>query len=415
MSEYWADSTLGEIYDVRDGTHDSPKYQEEGYALITSKNLKNGNITYDKVKFISESDYININKRSGVDVGDILFAMIGTIGNPVVIKTEPNYSIKNVALFKVPDEQDSHFLKYYLESSYVKEKMQKEAKGTTQKFVGLGYLRSFPIRLPLLSEQKRIVTILDEAFAGIDAAIANTENNLANACELFESYLNAVFTNEGKGWSPYKLVDLTTKIGSGATPKGGEKSYKTEGISLFRSMNVYDRRFTDRKLAHIGDEQASKLSNVIVEEGDVLFNITGASITRCCITPKEYLPARVNQHVSILRPKLEKLDTNFLCYLMTSRIYKDKLLGIGDEGGATRQAITKAQLQELVITIPDDLNNQREIIQQLDALAAETLRLESIYKQKYASLIELKQSLLQKAFSGELTAETDQLKEEAVA
>ena len=129
----WVVKKLGEVYDVRDGTHDSPKYVEEGYALITSKNLKNDNLNYDKVNYISEQDYVNINKRSKVDVGDILFAMIGTIGNPIVIKDEPDFAIKNVALFKVPEDQDSYFLKYYLDSGLVIEQMTKDAKGATRR------------------------------------------------------------------------------------------------------------------------------------------------------------------------------------------------------------------------------------------------------------------------------------------
>ena len=119
----WVVKKLGEVYDVRDGTHDSPKYVKEGYALITSKNLKNDSLNYDNVNYITEQDYISINKRSKVDVGDALFAMIGTIGNPIVIKDEPDFAIKNVALFKVPKNQDSHFLKYYLDSSSVIEKI----------------------------------------------------------------------------------------------------------------------------------------------------------------------------------------------------------------------------------------------------------------------------------------------------
>ncbi|MDO8454973.1 MAG: restriction endonuclease subunit S, partial [Sulfurimonas sp.] len=114
LREGWEVRKIGDIYDVRDGTHDSPKYIKEGYPLITSKNLKQDNLNYDNVKYISKIDYININKRSKVDIGDILFAMIGTIGNPIVVKNEPDFAIKNVALFKVPTNQNSYFLKYYL-------------------------------------------------------------------------------------------------------------------------------------------------------------------------------------------------------------------------------------------------------------------------------------------------------------
>jgi type I restriction enzyme S subunit len=160
--EGWDERTLGEIYDVRDGTHDSPKYHDKGFPLVTSKNLKRDGLSFDDVRLIDASDYRKINERSAVHKGDVLLAMIGTIGNPVVVEMEPDFAIKNVALLKVPVEQNSHFLRYYLSSQFVVNKMQSEAKGTTQKFVGLGYLRSFPIIVPSGAKQAAIVYALDD-------------------------------------------------------------------------------------------------------------------------------------------------------------------------------------------------------------------------------------------------------------
>jgi len=195
-SDDWEERTLGEVYDVRDGTHDSPKYIVEGFPLITSKNLKNGAITHDKVKFISESDYKKINKRSKVDIGDVLFAMIGTIGNPVEIIDEPNYAIKNVALFKVNKYQNSSFLRYYLSSPFVVDKMNKEAKGTTQKFVGLGYLRNFPILIPPLETQNQIVQKLDELQAETKKLEAVYQQKIDDLEELKKSVLQKAFNRE---------------------------------------------------------------------------------------------------------------------------------------------------------------------------------------------------------------------------
>jgi type I restriction enzyme S subunit len=192
------------------------------------------------------------------------------------------------------------------------------------------------------SEQQRIVSILDTCFEAIEKAKSNAERNLQNAKELFESYLNGVFENKGEGWIKKKLIEVTNKIGSGATPRGGNESYKTEGISLVRSMNVHDFEFKERNLAFIDDEQANELKNVTLQEDDILLNITGASVARCCKIPSEYLPARVNQHVSIIRAKGEIIDPLFLNLLLVSKFYKDQLLFTGEQG-ATRQAITKAQ------------------------------------------------------------------------
>jgi len=168
------------------------------------------------------------------------------------------------------------------------------------------------------------------------------------------------------GWVKKRLSDVTTKIGSGATPRGGNESYKAEGVSLIRSLNVYDDGFRKAKLARIDQEQANALLNVIVEPQDVLLNITGASVARCCRAPADLLPARVNQHVSIIRPDREILDSDFLHYLLISQEYKKRLLSTGEEGGSTRQAITKAQLQDFVIEFPESLPEQQRIVALLD-------------------------------------------------
>lgn len=192
----WEEKKLGEVYDVRDGTHDSPRYQAEGFALITSKNLKHGELDFSNIKYISEKDYLNINKRSGVDEGDILFAMIGTIGNPVVVKNIPNFAIKNVALFKVSKDQDNYFLKYFLDSKFVIDKMTIEAKGTTQKFVGLGYLRDFRIQLPPLFDQKAIVEKLDALSGETKKLEAIFRRKIADLDELKKSVLKQAFSGE---------------------------------------------------------------------------------------------------------------------------------------------------------------------------------------------------------------------------
>ena len=152
-------------------------------------------------------------------------------------------------------------------------------------------------------------------------------------------------------WPMVQLGDITTKIGSGATPCGGKESYIAEGISLIRSMNVYDSVFQYSDLAHIGSAQAELLKNVIVEENDVLLNITGASVARCCLVPKAVLPARVNQHVALVRSDRTKSDPFYIHYCLVSPYYKDLLLSIA-QGGATREALTKEKVEDFRIPLP---------------------------------------------------------------
>lgn len=192
----WVETTLGEAYDVRDGTHDSPKYHATGYPLITSKNLKREGLSFDDVRLISEQDYTKINERSAVHKGDVLFAMIGTIGNPTLVEVEPNFAIKNVALFKNPNGQSGAFLKHYLDSGMVISKMMKEAKGTTQKFVGLGYLRGFPINLPPLATQLKLVEELDKLSEETQSLARLYERKLATLEALKKSLLHHAFTGE---------------------------------------------------------------------------------------------------------------------------------------------------------------------------------------------------------------------------
>ena len=192
----WVFKKLSDIFDVRDGTHDSPKYQESGFALVTSKNLKKGKITLDKIKFICEKDYININKRSNVSKGDILFAMIGTIGNPVVIMEEPDFAIKNVALIKSNKENNSYFFSYYLDLEMVIKKMQDESKGTTQRFVSLGYMRNFEVPCPKIEIQNKIVKQIDLLSEQTNLLQEKYKQKLANLEELKKSILEKAFKGE---------------------------------------------------------------------------------------------------------------------------------------------------------------------------------------------------------------------------
>lgn len=162
IPESWKWVRITAIIDVRDGTHDTPKYVTIGVPLVTSKNLIDGNINFETAKLISAEDAQTINMRSAVDDGDILFAMIGTIGNPVLVKKDREFCIKNMALFKAIGQNLLHmeyFLLYLQNEQYV---MKKKASGGVQSFVSLRFLRNYLLPLPPLAEQKRIVAKLEE-------------------------------------------------------------------------------------------------------------------------------------------------------------------------------------------------------------------------------------------------------------
>jgi type I restriction enzyme S subunit len=167
-------------------------------------------------------------------------------------------------------------------------------------------------------------------------------------------------------WNTYKLSQVTTKIGSGSTPRGGQEAYKTSGTSLIRSQNILDFTFSTNGLAFIDDAQASKLNNVTLEEDDVLLNITGDSVARVCQVPKKLLPARVNQHVAIIRANKEKLNSTFLKYSLLETSNKNALLNMAS-AGATRQAITKSMIEGFELKLPP-LQEQQSIASILSAI-----------------------------------------------
>jgi len=170
----------------------------------------------------------------------------------------------------------------------------------------------------------------------------------------------------GGDWETLKLRDACLKIGSGATPRGGKEAYKGGVTSLIRSQNVHNEGFHRDGLVYIDDDQSAELRNVEIKADDVLLNITGDSVARCCQVATDILPARVNQHVAIIRPKPDSLDPRFLRYVLVSHKYQERMLALAS-AGATRPALTKTIIEELDIPSPP-LPEQKAIAAVLGAL-----------------------------------------------
>lgn len=169
-------------------------------------------------------------------------------------------------------------------------------------------------------------------------------------------------------WSFVRLKDYCTKIGSGSTPRGGANVYLDSGnVCLIRSQNIYNDGFSENGLVFISDSDAEKLNNVEIELNDVLINITGDSVARVCLAPKDKLPARVNQHVAIIRTVKNELDPKFVRYFLTDRNTQNHLLTLAGTG-ATRNALTKGMLEEFLVPKPDILIQKKisKILSDLD-------------------------------------------------
>lgn len=176
----WEKVLLGEVCDVRDGTHDSPKYFTEGYPLVTSKNVTGGRIDFTDCSLICEEDYNKINQRSKVDSGDILMPMIGTVGNPVIVNIDEEFAIKNVALIKFKENSIiiNSFVKALLESDYFDRVVISKVRGGTQKFISLGDIRKLEICLPPLDVQQQFsnfVTQIDKSKVAVQKELDKTK------------------------------------------------------------------------------------------------------------------------------------------------------------------------------------------------------------------------------------------------
>lgn len=309
----------------------------------------------------------------------------------------------------VPGEKLNYkYLYYFLHSSVGR--LDDLGSGTTFKELAAGKLKKFEIPLAPLSEQKRIVAILDEAFAGIDAAIANTENNLANARELFESYLNSVFCDKNEEWSLFRLSDLGRITSSKRIFKN---EYFDEGVPFLRTKEIKelaDERPISKKL-FISESRYQEIEEKhgVPRAGDVLMTAIG--------TIGEIYVVREGDRFyfkdgNILWFKdFEGVNEYFLKFALRSFVEHIKRLS----HGSAYNALPIEKLRKYKIAIPD-MDTQLSIVKNIEDMWSECQRLKSNYLRKLDVLEELKQSLLQKAFSGELTAETTEKEaDEAVA
>ncbi len=190
---HWSYTRLKEVKDVRDGTHSSPKYIDNGYPLVTSKNLTDSGLNLNDVSLISESDYNEINKRSKVEVGDILLGLIGTIGKPVLVEID-GFAIKNVGLIKNGGKIQNQFLLQYLKTNLFNKYIQIEMAGNTQKFLGLETLRNTKVPLPSQEEQSAIGSL----FRTLDDLLSSYKDNLTNYQSLKATMLSKMFPKAGQ-------------------------------------------------------------------------------------------------------------------------------------------------------------------------------------------------------------------------
>jgi type I restriction enzyme S subunit len=326
--------------------------------------------------------------------GDIMVTGVGTLGICYVVQSEDKFYFKdgNIIWLKKKTETNSHFVEYAFQSDFLRNQIDNSAGATVGTYTIIKAKNTL-IPLPPLPEQKRLVTLLDEAFECIATAKANAQQNLKNARALFESHLNEVFTKRGEGWKEKKIEQIgTTQTGS--TPKTSNAENFGDFISFVKPSD-----FNKNGSIDYGKDGLSELGLVQsrrIPKNSVLMVCIGATIGKCGYVEREVTS---NQQINALTP-IDGVSYKFIYYQMLTDNFQSRV--IFSSGQATLPIINKSKWSALKVSIPQTLVEQEQIVFKLDALSEETQRLEALYSRKIAALDELKKALLHRAFSGEL-------------
>ncbi|NGQ92825.1 restriction endonuclease, partial [Rhodobacter sp. HX-7-19] len=365
--------------------------------------LPNGTIDLSRTdRHLSVEEFDRKYRHFAVDAGDLVIASSGIsfdedgfLRTKVAFVHEQHLPLcmnTSTIRFKAKtDVSDLAFLRHWFQSASFRTQISRLVTGSAQLNFGPSHLKQMTIPLPPLEEQKRIAAILDQA----DALRRLRARALDRLNALGQAIFQEMFGDDQASAERQKLGEVCVKIGSGATPRGGDSAYKEQGVPLIRSMNVRDGFFDRKGLAFLDDAQADGLKNVIVQGRDVLLNITGASVARVCIAPPELSGARVNQHVAIIRPNRIVVPEFLEAFLLLPKS-KSELLRIA-EAGATRQAITKAQIEDFEVPILP-LAEQQKFLDRRNEVANQTL----VAERQAMAFDQLFGSLQHRAFRGEL-------------
>ena len=348
---------LGDLVDQIRGVSYKPEdvydsLTDDSVALLRANNIKDGQLDFQDIIYISKK---RVKGNQYLKAGDTLICTSSgskdLVGKAAYIETDLPMVFGAFCKVIRPKIGNTRYLGHFFDSPYYRNIISGLSAGANINNIRNEHIDELEIRLPSAELQMQAVEVLNL----VNRLICLRKQQLAKLDELVKARFVEMFGDPVEnplGWMQSTLKEVTLKIGSGATPKGGKETYQADGITLVRSMNVYDGYFEYKDLAHITDEQAKQLDIVEVFPNDIFINITGASVARSCIVPDDILPARVNQHVSIIRCDPKRLNHIFLNQLFLTSSYKKLLLTLGAAGGATRQAITKQQLEKLSVIVP---------------------------------------------------------------
>ena len=416
MREGWQIKKLGDLFDITSSKRVfKSEWKNRGVPFYRAREIvrlaKHGVVNNDL--FISDEMYNDYAKRYGIPKeGDLMVTGVGTLGVCYLVRRDDKFYFKdgNIIWLKKKRDIDSRFVQYAFESPSLKEHIGNSAGATVGTYT-ITKAKETRIPVPPIPEQKRIVAILDEAFAGLETAVANTEKNLADARALFESYRNSIFSTQHEKWIETRLGDVA-KTQYGLSKPMNEIG---QGFKIFRMGEVQDGKLVDTGKMKFADIDRDEFEKYRLQGNDVLFNRTNSFelVGKVGIFQLKGEYCFASYLIRVL-PDKNILLPEFLNHLMCSNIFQSAIKKKASRS-INQANINATILSNEVIRFPQSLKKQTSIVEKLDTLREEAGHLQSIYHQKLTALAELKQSLLQKAFSGELTANPESPLKEAAA
>jgi len=387
---------------ITDGTHEITPYVKEGYPMISSKHLKEEGIDFSKVKYVSEETHKSIVSRSNPEINDILFAKIGTIGNATIIKTDREFSIKNVALFKVNKEKLSvQYLKYFLDYVSRLELINKITGGTNQKYIPLERLRKFQIPLPPLPAQSLIVSAIESRFSKIDNAIKNLKSAKAKIQLYRKAVLKKAF-EKGEDWEEKKIGEVFI-----TNPQKNEIKDLSDDLDI----SFIPMKFVSEKSKKIINQETKKLSQVrkgytYFKDDDVIL----AKITPCFENGKMAIAKELINGIGfgsteyhVFRTQKEVI-TPFLFYFLQQNKFKGEAKR-NMTGTAGQLRVPIKFIENYHISFPPSLSTQQSIVSSIESKFSVIDKVEEIVNNSLKKAEKLKKSILKSAFEGRLIKE----------
>ena len=395
IPEGWDILSLGAVCDVRDGTHESPRFFRQGVPFVTSKNIIDGRLDLKNVSYISEQDAAEFNRRSQVDRNDILMSMIGTIGSAVLVDQKPTFCIKNVALIK-PQQIDPEFLIQLIKSPQFQEYLASSLEGGIQKFVALGTLRQLAIPAPKLPEQHAIA----KALGDVDDLIGALDQLIGKKRDLKQTAMQQLLTGKERlpgfhsKWDDCQIRDIAdVKTG----PFGSslhERDYVNDGTPIITVEHLDEFGVLHSNLPMVSEADRQRLKAYALEEDDIVFSRVG-SIDRNALIRSAEVGWLFSGRLLRLRLDRKKVFAPYLSYQFHGEVFKSRVRSVAV--GQTMPSLNTQILNGIDVVLPP-LSEQTAIAAVLTDMDAEITALEKRRDKTHT----LQQGMMQELLTGKI-------------